>query len=705
MSDALLATARWLLHISLCGSCLLLLTWLVVRRVSRPALQQRVAEWGVTAAILLAGLCLTPAWLTLSLPVLPVAGQVSPAPEPEAQQPADERAATTTPQPEAAPETMPAPGNDPVAVLPAEELPVVPPKARVAPPQTPIRPDPEVSAEPTRSFQGIELLTMGVLGAYLLGVMWFLGRLAWGHWCLARCLRGAMPAPAEVWGVLEEMVPGPNRLRVLISARARVPLSCGLWRPTIVLPPSLCESGAGSRLHWALAHEMAHLRRRDALTCLLFGLAQAVYYFVPWLWLLRRQVRLCQEYVADAAAVAETGPAEDYAEFLLEWSVAPALPAGATGVSGQSSDLFRRITMLIKNPQKIEERCSRRWSLLAAAGLLSLAIVGAGVSLKAVAAPADKKDETRKDVTKDKNATRDKAEDRKAEPKKENRLRLRDNFPDIEDLMKRLPQGLSEDQAKLFREQFEQMHKMMQQMHEGFPGARLPGGVMPFPQFPQFQGRLARQGEVRLGVRVQKPSETLAEQLDLPQNQGLIIEDVQDNSAADKAGLKKHDILLEMAGKPVPSDPQAFVQMLKDIKPDTKVDAVVMRKSRRETIKGLTLPKVKEVRKPAFNFPNFRFGQNNVLPGFAPGEANGATTLTRNNDSFTAKHQHAGLTIAVTGTVKGNKATAKEIKITDNGKTSTYKSLDKVPAEHREKVKELIGLAGKGTARAAVPEL
>ena len=43
---------------------------------------------------------------------------------------------------------------------------------------------------------------------------------------------------------------------------------------------------------------------------IVFGLAQVVYFFVPWFWLLKREVRLCQEYLADAA-VAELEPAED----------------------------------------------------------------------------------------------------------------------------------------------------------------------------------------------------------------------------------------------------------------------------------------------------------------------------------------------------------------------------------------------------------
>src|SRR5262249_38509154 len=146
-----------------------------------------------------------------------------------------------------------------------------------------------------------------------------------------------------------------RRPRLLVSPLVRVPLSCGVLRPAVVLPAALCEPDAGLRLRWVLAHELAHLRRRDAVACLLFGVAQAVYYFVPWLWALRRRVRLCQESVADAAAAAEAGPPEDYADFLLAWSAAPALPAGATGVSGHTSDLFRRIAMLVKSPMKIEQ--------------------------------------------------------------------------------------------------------------------------------------------------------------------------------------------------------------------------------------------------------------------------------------------------------------------------------------------------------------
>src|SRR5439155_26906636 len=89
------------------------------------------------------------------------------------------------------------------------------------------------------------------------------------------------------------------------------------------------------------------------------------------------------------------------------------------------------------------------------------------------------------------------------------------------------------------------------------------------------------QADARLGVLVTKPSSTLVEQLDLPRGQGLSVEEVHADSAAAKGGLKAHDILLELNGKPVPDDVREFAQIVQDIKAKTPVDAVVMRKGKK----------------------------------------------------------------------------------------------------------------------------
>jgi hypothetical protein len=703
MSAASLLAVRWLLHITVGGGAVLLLTCAVVHRLRQPARRQRVAEWGVVAALLLAGLCLAPSWLHISLPASdpqPVAEAPAPA---EPAPPIDlEEALAALPNIQ----DLPA---DPVA-----EMPFVPEaiekQAQERAPTTVEKPSLTI---PASSGNLLEYLLPGLLIAYFSVAVYFLGRLAWGYWQLSRFLAAARPVPGHVWELFQEMTHGQRGPRLLTASGVRVPLSCGLFWPTIVLPELLCEAGDEATLRWVLAHELSHLRRRDALTSLLFGVGRAVYFFLPWFWWLRRQVRLCQEYVADAAAVAETGPVEGYAEFLLHWSAAPAVPAGAAGVSGHSSDLFRRITMLIRSPFTLEQRCPRRWSLLAGGALLSLAIVAAGVGLSQAARADETKDEARKNAKEEpkKEDPKRKEEPKKEEPRKEDPL---PGFPDVEDLFKQLPGGLDDNTAKLLRQQLEMTRKLLEQMRkQGGAGGQLPGiggGIVPLPGIgggliPNLQlrpraNRLGIHGmtEPRLGVRLDKPSATIVDQLDLPRDQGMIVEEIRDDSAAAKAGMKQHDILLELGGKPVPSDPQAVAKLLQGIKADEAVEAVVMRKSKKETLKNLKLPKMPE-QQPGKNNPfrlNFEqpFG---ALNGAFNGGGNGtSTSITRTNNDFTIRHEDNGVTIGIRGTVNGGTAEATDIGIQDGEKTEKYTSVDKVPEVYRDKVKDLIQQAASG---------
>src|SRR5262249_39553963 len=143
----------------------------------------------------------------------------------------------------------------------------------------------------------------------------------------------------------------------------------------------------------------------------------------------------------------------------------------------------------------------------------------------------------------------------------------RDGFPDIEEMLRRLPPGLDKDQMKEMRQRMEQMRERMkrhlEQLRKGglFPdgglGFPLPGAFPAFPGMPNVPfgpgGPMPSAQEARLGAQLRQPSATLVDQLDLPRDQGMVIEEVGANSAAAKVGLKPHDILLEVNGKAVPS--------------------------------------------------------------------------------------------------------------------------------------------------------
>jgi hypothetical protein len=326
---------------------------------------------------------------------------------------------------------------------------------------------------------------------------------------------------------------------------------------------------------------------------------------------------------------------------------------------------FWRIDMLPESNHPIQPHGPRRWGLAAVCTLLALAVVGAGVTLRAADEP--KKDEAKPSPKKD-------------EPKR----RADDVLPDLDDLLKDL-KGFDGDQAEMLQKQMERIREEMRRAMQGrLPEARfgLPGRLV----------RPERAPEGRLGAMVSRPSATLVEQLELPKDQGVIVEEVKDDSAAAKVGLKAHDIVLELNGKPAASEPAEFAKQVADVKTGSPVDVVILRKGKKETLKGLTLPEAKPAERGA------RFDLNALeLPRRLGAVDRGVSmSVQRNNDQFTARRAERGLTITVTGTVANGKATVNEVQIENGRETKKYADLDKVPEEYRARAKDLADMAAGG---------
>ena len=75
---------------------------------------------------------------------------------------------------------------------------------------------------------------------------------------------------------------------------------------------------------------------------------------------LRRQLRLAQDYLADARAAAQAPEPTDYAEYLVTLARRRlATPALALGITDRRSNLTRRVHMLLLNPTPLSRRCRR----------------------------------------------------------------------------------------------------------------------------------------------------------------------------------------------------------------------------------------------------------------------------------------------------------------------------------------------------------
>jgi Zn-dependent protease with chaperone function len=150
--------------------------------------------------------------------------------------------------------------------------------------------------------------------------------------------------------------------------------SVGLWRPAIYVSTALREQLSAAELRAVMAHEAAHVRRRDTLT----AAALTLFYTclsLPGGRLLLRDWRQAVERKCDEEAAREVGSAVDVAAALVR--VARLSKQSAVGLplsvcfAGWGDDVEGRVQALL---EPIESGRSSAWRVRALA-VLSLAVV------------------------------------------------------------------------------------------------------------------------------------------------------------------------------------------------------------------------------------------------------------------------------------------------------------------------------------------
>jgi beta-lactamase regulating signal transducer with metallopeptidase domain len=138
---------------------------------------------------------------------------------------------------------------------------------------------------------------------------------------LAGMLRETTPGDAALLAVVNQIAQQlrmPRTPEVAITELDCSPFACGIWRPRVVVPASLLVELDAVQLKQVLAHELAHLKRRDLVWGWLTESARLLYFFHPAMLFAARRVRLERELACDQIAMrlSGRGPAE-YAETLV----------------------------------------------------------------------------------------------------------------------------------------------------------------------------------------------------------------------------------------------------------------------------------------------------------------------------------------------------------------------------------------------------
>jgi HEAT repeat protein/beta-lactamase regulating signal transducer with metallopeptidase domain len=161
-----------------------------------------------------------------------------------------------------------------------------------------------------------------------------------------------------------------RRVHLTMARTISSPVALGLSE---ICVPELALSDLGMEQQRSmLAHELAHLARRDSVWLAGASLIERVFFFQPLNRLARRELETSAEYLSDEWAMRKTGSAVSLAKCLAtvaEWIQASPLGVPVAGLAERRSLLVSRISRLLetRRPQHPASRIG--WVLVATLGV------------------------------------------------------------------------------------------------------------------------------------------------------------------------------------------------------------------------------------------------------------------------------------------------------------------------------------------------
>ncbi len=172
------------------------------------------------------------------------------------------------------------------------------------------------------------------------------------------------------------------RISVVRSREMMEPGIFGIFRPTLLWPEQLTVQLHDQHIRAILAHELAHVRRRDNLTAAMHMLVEALFWFHPMVWWMESHLVLERERACDEEVVELVGSPEVYAESLLK-ACRFCLESPLVCVSGiAGADLRNRIIRITTDQRGARLSLTRRYFLVVTALAvltvpMSIGVIGA----------------------------------------------------------------------------------------------------------------------------------------------------------------------------------------------------------------------------------------------------------------------------------------------------------------------------------------
>ncbi|MBC5993945.1 M56 family metallopeptidase [Pontibacter cellulosilyticus] len=234
------------------------------------------------------------------------------------------------------------------------------------------------------------IVTFWLMGLVLMALR-FLGGLAY-----TQRLRHYKTTPlSEKWlerlAALQQELGMSKVVRLAESGLVKVPMAIGYAKPVILMPVGAVTGLSQAQVEAILAHELAHILRRDYLFNIIQSIVDIIFFYHPAMWWISGVVRAERENCCDDIAVAVCGSNLTYARALAELEAMrmPAGPALAMAFSGKRNTLLSRIKRLVGKE-------SMRPTF--AEGFIAALVLVAGLTVFSYGAVASLKQLNKKDV-------------------------------------------------------------------------------------------------------------------------------------------------------------------------------------------------------------------------------------------------------------------------------------------------------------------
>lgn len=233
-----------------------------------------------------------------------------------------------------------------------------------------------------------------ITGIWMIGLVLSLVRLGGGYWVVKRIRRRATRLQDDRWQQLTDKVAEKLGLHQIVtlaeSAMIQTPVVAGHLKPMILMPLGLLMQLQPNQVEAILAHELAHVLRRDYLLNIIQSVIEAVLYFHPVVWWLSGVIRREREHCCDDLAIHACGThplvfAKALVSVQEQASARPQL-ALALGFASRRQQLLFRVQRILQPSSNKSNKMERSIASMLLLALITCISLGANTPARAALA-------------------------------------------------------------------------------------------------------------------------------------------------------------------------------------------------------------------------------------------------------------------------------------------------------------------------------